>query len=42
MVVLSGLFYEEDIKKTLVPLKVAKANLELNLETIPVRSGSVQ
>ena len=34
-----GLFYEEDLKKPLVPLKVAKASLELHLETIPVRSG---
>ena len=32
-----GLFYEEDLKKPLVPLKVAKASLELHLETIPVR-----
>ena len=36
-----GLFYEEDIKKPLVPLKVAKANLELHLETIPVRVGPI-
>ena len=42
MVVWSGLFYEEDIKKPLVPLKVAKASLELHLETIPVRVGPVR
>ena len=37
MVAWFGLFYEEDLKKPLVPLKVAKASLELHLETIPVR-----
>ena len=30
---------KKDLKKPLVPLKVAKASLELHLETIPVRVG---
>ena len=31
-----------DLKRPLVPLKVAKASLELHLETIPGQVGSVQ
>ena len=37
-----GLVYEEDHKRPLVPLKEAKATLDLYLETIPVRVGSVR
>ena len=37
-----GLVYEEDLKSLLVPLKVSKTSLELPLETIPVRVGSVR
>ena len=33
------LVYEKDLKRPLVPLKEAKASLELHLETIPGRSG---
>ena len=39
MVGWSGFFYEEGLKKPLVPFKVAKASLELHLETILVWSG---
>ena len=37
-----GLVNESDLKRPLVPLKVAKAILELHLETIPGRVGSVR
>ena len=37
-----GLVYEKDLKRPLVPLKEAKATLDLYLETIPVRVGSVR
>ena len=33
---------KKDLKKPLVPLKVAKASLELHLKIIPVRVGSVR
>ena len=36
-----GFFYKEGFKKPLVPLKVAKGNLELHLKTIPVRVGPI-
>ena len=37
-----GLVKEDDFKRPQVPLKVAKAKLELQLGTIPGRSGSVR
>ena len=37
-----GFVIKADIKRPLVPLKVAKASLELHFETIPVRVGQVQ
>ena len=37
-----GFVNKADLKRPLVPLKVAKASLELHLETIPGRSGSVR
>ena len=37
-----GLVNEDDLKRPLVPLKVAKAILELHLETIPGWSRSVR
>ena len=41
MVVWFGLVYEENLKRPLVPLKEAKATLEMYFETIPVRVGSI-
>ena len=37
-----GFVNKADIKRPVVPLKVAKASIELHLETIPARSGSVR
>ena len=37
-----GFVNKADLKRPLVPLKVAKASIELHLETIPARSGSVR
>ena len=36
-----GLVNEDDLKRPLVPLKLAKASLKLHLETISGRVGSV-
>ena len=37
-----GFVNEDDLKRPLVPLKVAKASIELHLGTIPSRCGSVR